>query len=87
MDYKELKKRVKQLKTLARKAHQAVKEFETALVEFYNAMRWEKTETNHFQYEELYDEGHIYNIEETELLDELADVRTAIDQVYGVEQS
>lgn len=83
MTLKELRAKNRRLKTQARRTQRELQRLRPMLEELYNTLRWKDTGLNRFDYEDIYDESNLYQIEQTELQYKLQTAMEALEAVYG----
>ena len=59
----------------------AVTNTQSKVENFYNPMRWENLGISHEEYEVLYKEGKMYEIEETDIVNLLTNLEVALDEL------
>ena len=59
----------------------AVMNTQSKIEDFYNPMRWENLGISHEEYEALFREGKMYEIEETDIVNLLTNLEVALDEL------
>lgn len=83
MTLKELRAKNRRLKTQVKRTQRELQRLYPMLEGLYNILRWKDTGLNRFDYEDIYDESNLYQIERTELQYKLQTAIEALEAVYG----